>query len=195
MSRLQKHLNAVHGSPCVDLPGSGWRVLGELLLQTILFSLALGMLLEVESSWQRLGLAFVTLLTLVGVAWAAYRLVHIRRTIRIRPEGLAERNGRVLPWQYLSGAHHGKDDRGGDDHRRRILVTFTPEGYDWAEREGIVLTCITRPYLAEGVAFPVVAGCSREETADLLTVAIRLHRQQLGLTTDTPGTRRLFGHR
>lgn len=186
MSQLHKHLDAIHRHEEVDIPGSAWREIAQLvpmlaMVVYIAFSLAMGK----PGPLGPLALGGFALLPTAGVVYCSWLLATTRRAIRITRQGLSTRNDRVIGWKMLAGATHGEEASGYEGTTRKHVIALpTPEGRAWARAQGISLTQLVKPERALGFRIPEARGCSREETAQLLTVAIRLHRQHLGLPTD-----------
>lgn len=179
MSQTQKHLDAIQRSDHVDLPGSSWRAVPQLLLMTALFAFSVGLAWGSPSTSQRIGGMIAAPVCLLGIVDAIHRIVTRRGAIRIRPEGIAERAEPVIPWRMLAEAEAGRDT--DDAHDMRVLLILSSEGRDWARRNDIRLKDVHKPLRARGIEMPVLRGCNHQETADVLTVAIRINRQRLGL--------------
>lgn len=186
MSQLHKHLDAIHRHEEVDVPGSTWREASQLvpMIAMVVFLVAT-MVMGKPGPWKLLLLGLATLLPLAGVVYCSWLLLTLRRAIRITRHGLSTRNDRVIGWEMLAGATHGEEASGYEGTtRKRVLALPTPEGRAWARAQGIPLIQVVKPERALGFPMPEARGCSRQETAELLTVAIRLHRQHLGLPPD-----------
>lgn len=179
MSQLHKHLDAIQRSNHVDLPGSAVREGKYLVLMLGLLAFVTISLFTEESGFKQGGLLLVGLLILLLVYAAAWNLATVRHAIRIRPDGIAERNQPVIPWRMLAEAQAGRDT--DDAYDMRVLLILTSEGRDWARAHDVLLKDVHKPLRARGIEMPVLRGCNHRETADVLTVAIRLNRQRLGL--------------
>lgn len=185
MNSAEKYSTAIQTSTAVDLPANTWREWVRLVFLIAILVVASLQALSHPSPGVRAALGLVVLLLLIGVILTLKTFTSRRPAIRISPEGMAVRDGKVVPWEAMSGAVAGKNT-GGEHHTKRVLVTLTASGEQWAESAGWPRLWINSPTRTDGLLFPVVRGCSHEETAEVLSAAIRTHRQRLGLPTANP---------
>lgn len=128
MSRMQKHLDAIKRSNHVDLSGGAVREGKYLLFMLGLLAFVTISLFTEESRFKQGGLVLLGLLVLLLVNAAAWNLATVRHAIRIRPDGIAERDQPVIPWRMLAQAQAGRDTDGAYD--MRVLLILTSEGHD-----------------------------------------------------------------
>ncbi|MEL4358365.1 MULTISPECIES: hypothetical protein [unclassified Luteococcus] len=179
MSQMQRQLDTIHRSNHVDLPGSAVREGRYFLLTLGLLAFVTISLFTEESRFRQGGLVLLGLLVLLLVYAAVWNLATVRHAIRIRPDGIAERDQPVIPWRMLAEAEAGRDTDEAWD--MRVLLILTSEGRDWARAHDVLLKDVHKPLRARGIEMPVLRGCNHQETADVLTVAIRLNRLRSGL--------------
>lgn len=163
MSRMQHHPDAIQRSNHVDLPGTRWRHLPQLLLTSALGAASAAMAWSEPGLWRPLGYGLVALVCCLGALHVLHLIATSRRAIRIRPEGIAERGGAAIPWRMLTEAESGRDTDEAWD--MRVLLILSSDGRAWARANDVRLKDVHRPLRARGIEVPVLRGCNHQETA------------------------------
>ncbi|MEL4503587.1 hypothetical protein AAEX63_01475 [Luteococcus sp. H138] len=172
---------AVQRDQRVDLPGSTsslmWRTAapGALVLTSVAVAIgSTNTLVRIVAA--ALGLA-MAVATLAGFA----SLTRVRRTYRIRPEGLSVDGSPVIAWPLIGGAFRRTDPGTDRGPKEFPVLSLTDDGLVWLRQHGTArMKLAHRPDL-RGLEIPLVRGCDPEQTAKLLSVAVRAHRTRLGL--------------
>lgn len=173
--------NALEQGQSVDLPGHTssllWRTLAPAVLAVTSAAAALGSstaLVRILAA--AFGLAMVVA-TLAGLA----SLGRARHTYRILPEGLCVDGSPVIAWPLIGGAFRHTDphtDRGAQEFP---VLSLTDDGLAWLRQHGTARMKLAHRKDLRGMQVPLAKGCNPEQTAQLLSAAVRAHRSPLGL--------------
>lgn len=181
MSTLDELTIAIEQGQSVDLPGRTssltWRTIAPAALTLTSTAVALGG----SNAAMRLLAALFALAMAAATLAALASLTRIRRTYRIRPDGLSVDGSPVIAWPLIGGAFRHTaphTDRGAKDFP---VLSLTDDGLAWLREHGTTRLKLAHRDGLRGIEIPLVKHCNADQTTTLLSVAIRAHRSRLGL--------------
>lgn len=173
--------SAVENQESVDLPGRTsslvWRTIAPAVLTFTSAAVALGG----SSTVIRLVAAAFGLAMAVATLAGFASLTRVRHTYRILPEGLCVDGSPVIAWPLIAGAFRRMDpstDRGAKEFP---VLSLTDDGLAWLGQHGTARMKLAHRKDLRGMQVPLAKGCNPDQTAKLLSAAIRAHRSRLGL--------------
>lgn len=197
MSQLHKHLDPnahrshmgkpdelihlVQQQPTAQLPGKtsqlAWRATAASTLAVLLLGVAAtsqGTLTRVLSLLLGTGVAVAAVSNLVNLGRAP-------RLYRISPQGLSWSGSPPMPWPLIAGAFRTEQPNANGPNEELAILSLTDEGQAWLRQHGTLRARTTYRSDLRGIPMPLIKGCTTEQTAKVLSAAIRAHRSHLGL--------------
>ncbi|WP_420176799.1 hypothetical protein [Luteococcus sp. OSA5] len=181
MGKPDELIRLVQQQPTAQLPGKTSQLLWKAGAATVLALLLLATAASAQSTATRL----LALVFGAGMAVAAVsNLVNLGRAprlYRISPQGLSWSGSPPMPWPLIAGAFRTEQPNVNGPNEELAILSLTDEGQAWLRQHGTLRGRTTYRSDLRGIPMPLIKGCTTEQTAKVLSAAIRAHRSHLGL--------------